>query len=31
MLLFYSLDSRGYEGFTDGDKNVSEGIVKVEK
>ena len=31
MLLFYSLDSRGYEGFTDGSKNVSEGIVESGK
>ncbi|MBU5479014.1 ATP-binding protein [Eubacterium sp. MSJ-13] len=31
MLLFYSLDSRGYEGFTNGSKNVTEGIVNSGK
>ena len=29
MLLFYSLDSRGYEGFTNGNEGVAEGIVTV--
>lgn len=27
MLLFYSLDSRGYEGFMNGSESVAEGIV----
>ena len=27
MLLFYSLDSRGYEGFANGNESVAEGIV----
>lgn len=27
MLLFYSLDSRGYEGFTTGIESIAEGIV----
>ena len=31
MLLFYSLDSRGYEGFTNGAKSVAEGIVNSGK
>ena len=31
MLLFYSLDSRGYEGFTNGSENISEGIVNAGK
>lgn len=31
MLLFYSLDSRGYEGFTNGNEGVAEGIVNSGK
>ena len=31
MLLFYSLDSRGYEGFINGSESVAEGIVNSEK
>lgn len=31
MLLFYSLDSRGYEGFRNGSGSVSEGIVNSGK
>ena len=31
MLLFYSLDSRGYEGFTNGNESVAEGIVNSGK
>ena len=31
MLLFYSLDSRGYEGFTNGNGSVAEGIVNSGK
>ena len=31
MLLFYSLDSRGYEGFMNGIENIVEGIVKAGK
>jgi len=31
MLLFYSLDSRGYEGFTSGAEGISEGIVNSGK
>lgn len=31
MLLFYSLDSRGYEGFMNGSKSVAEGIVESGK
>ena len=31
MLLFYSLDSRGYEGFMNGSEGVAEGIVKSGK
>ena len=31
MLLFYSLDSRGYEGFMNGSESVAEGIVKEGK
>lgn len=31
MLLFYSLDSRGYEGFTSGNESVAEGIVSSGK
>ena len=31
MLLFYSLDSRGYEGFTNGSESVAEGIVNSGK
>lgn len=27
MLLFYSLDSRGYEGYTNGNESIAEGIV----
>lgn len=27
MLLFYSLDSRGYEGFMNGSKDIAEGII----
>ncbi len=27
MLLFYSLDSRGYEGFMNGSEGIAEGIV----
>lgn len=29
MLLFYSLDSRGYEGFTNGAERIAEGIINV--
>ena len=29
--LFYSLDSRGYEGFTNGNEGVAEGIVNSGK
>lgn len=31
MLLFYSLDSRGYEGFTSGSEGIAEGIVNSGK
>lgn len=31
MLLFYSLDSRGYEGFMNGSEGIAEGIVKSGK
>lgn len=31
MLLFYSLDSRGYEGFMNGSGSISEGIVESGK
>ena len=31
MLLFYSLDSRGYEGFMNGNEGVAEGIVNSGK
>lgn len=31
MLLFYSLDSRGYEGFTNGGGSIAEGIVNSGK
>lgn len=31
MLLFYSLDSRGYEGFMNGNESVAEGIVNSGK
>ena len=31
MLLFYSLDSRGYEGFMNGSESIAEGIVNVSK
>ena len=31
MLLFYSLDSRGYEGFMNGVESISEGIVNSGK
>ena len=31
MLLFYSLDSRGYEGFMNGTESVAEGIVNSGK
>ena len=31
MLLFYSLDSRGYEGFMNGTEGIAEGIVKSGK
>ena len=31
MLLFYSLDSRGYEGFTNGSESIAEGIVNSGK
>lgn len=31
MLLFYSLDSRGYEGFRNGSESVAEGIVNSGK
>jgi len=31
MLLFYSLDTRGYEGFTNGDGSIAEGIVNSGK
>lgn len=31
MLLFYSLDSRGYEGFMNGSESIAEGIVNSEK
>ena len=31
MLLFYSLDGRGYEGFTNGAKSIAEGIVNSGK
>ena len=31
MLLFYSLDSRGYEGFTNGNESVADGIVNSGK
>lgn len=31
MLLFYSLDSRGYEGFMNGSESISEGIVNSGK
>ncbi len=31
MLLFYSLDSRGYEGFMNGSERVAEGIVNSGK
>lgn len=27
MLLFYSLDNRGYEGFMNGSEGIAEGIV----
>lgn len=31
MLLFYSLDNRGYEGFRNGSESIAEGIVKSGK
>lgn len=31
MLLFYSLDSRGYEGFMNGSESIAEGIVNSQK
>ena len=31
MLLFYSLDSRGYEGFRNGSEGIAEGIVNSGK
>ena len=31
MLLFYSLDNRGYEGFMSGSEGIAEGIVKAGK
>lgn len=31
MLLFYSLDSRGYEGFMNGTESISEGIINSGK
>lgn len=31
MLLFYSLDSRGYEGFMNGSESVAEGIVNSDR
>ena len=31
MLLFYSLDNRGYEGFMDGSEGIAEGIVNSGK
>lgn len=31
MLLFYSLDNRGYEGFMNGAEGIAEGIVKSGK
>lgn len=31
MLLFYSLDSRGYEGFMNGSESIAEGIVNSGK
>jgi hypothetical protein len=31
MLLFYSLDSRGYEGFMNGSEGIAEGIVNSGK
>lgn len=31
MLLFYSLDSRGYEGFMNGSESIAEGIVSSGK
>ena len=31
MLLFYSLDSRGYEGFMNGTEGIAEGIVNAGK
>ena len=31
MLLFYSLDSRGYEGFMNGTEGIAEGIVNGRK
>ena len=31
MLLFYSLDSRGYEGFMNGSEGIAEGIVNAGK
>lgn len=31
MLMFYSLDSRGYEGFMNGSESVAEGIVNSGK
>jgi hypothetical protein len=31
MLLFYSLDSRGYEGFMNGSESIAEGIVNSNK
>lgn len=31
MLLFYSLDSRGYEGFMNGNEGIAEGIVNSGK
>ena len=31
MLLFYSLDSRGYEGFINGSESIAEGIVNSGK
>lgn len=31
MLLFYSLDSRGYEGFMNGTESIAEGIVNAGK
>ena len=31
MLLFYSLDNRGYEGFMNGSESIAEGIVNTGK